>query len=248
MAKFLRDTEINTEIIKIIEDAKERIILISPYIQLHDRLISALRTQKNNNKLKITVVFGKNKDDITKSMSQADFDFFADFPNIEIRYEKRLHAKYYANESTAVLTSMNLYAYSQNHNIEAGVVSENIASDSSLYLEARKYFDRVIDQSELIFPKTPQYRNTKSVVEEKRASRNNTFQPGFCIRTGIPIPFDIDRPFSYEAYQSWARYGNENFSENFCHFSGEESFGETTKAKPVLGKNWNEVKRIFNIY
>ena len=31
---------------------------------------------------------------------------------------------------------------------------------------------------------------------------------------------------SDEAYKSWSRFGNENYEENFCHFSGEESFGD----------------------
>jgi|GEM_PF-5821185 len=61
MAKFLRDSEINAEITKIIEDAKERIILISPYIQLHDRLISALRTQKTMTNLKSLLFLEKMK-------------------------------------------------------------------------------------------------------------------------------------------------------------------------------------------
>jgi len=171
-------------------------------------------------------------------MSQDDFDFFTDFPNIEIRYERRLHAKYYANENTAILTSMNLYAYSQNNNIEAGIVSENIASDNSFYLEARKYFDRVIDQSELIFPKAPQYESAKQV---------NTAQLGFCIRTGIPIPFNTERPFCDKAYRTWLDFRNEDYPEYHCHFSGEDSNGKTSMAKPILRKNWNKAKRIFNI-
>ena len=51
--------------------------------------------------------------------------FFKEFPNIQIRYEKKLHAKYYSNESAAILTSMNLYSYSQDNNIEAGVLTKS---------------------------------------------------------------------------------------------------------------------------
>lgn len=38
---------------------------------------------------------------MSKSMKQEDFDFFKQFPNIEVLYEKMLQAKYYANESKA---------------------------------------------------------------------------------------------------------------------------------------------------
>ena len=69
-------------------------------------------------------MFGKNEEDMSKSMKQEDFDFFKQFPNIEILHENRLHAKYYANEPRAILTSMNSYGFSQNNNIEAGVLME----------------------------------------------------------------------------------------------------------------------------
>lgn len=80
-------------------------------------------SKNDNPELEIIVVFGKNEDDISKSMSQEDFNFFKEFPNIEIRYEKRLHAKYFANEENAILTSMNLYGYSQDNNIEFGILT-----------------------------------------------------------------------------------------------------------------------------
>ncbi|QOW10173.1 hypothetical protein Q73A0000_07255 [Kaistella flava (ex Peng et al. 2021)] len=123
MATFLTGNDLNAQLENLFEYADDYIILISPYIKLHDRYASALKAKKDNPNLKITVVFGKNEDDFSKSMKQEDFNFFKDFPNIEIRYEKRLHAKYYANESAAILTSMNLYNFSQDNNIEAGVLT-----------------------------------------------------------------------------------------------------------------------------
>ncbi len=88
-------------------------------------------------------------------MKQDDFNFFKEFPNIQIRYERRLHAKYYSNESSAILTSMNLYTYSQDNNIEAGVLTngsllDNLASqfmnnEDSLDKQAGSYFSRVIE-------------------------------------------------------------------------------------------------------
>ena len=107
MAKFLTGNELNSELEKILERADEQIVLISPYIKLHERYASTLKTKIDNPNLQITVVFGKNEEDLSKSMKQEDFMFFKQFPNIEIKYEKRLHAKYYANEQAAILTSMN---------------------------------------------------------------------------------------------------------------------------------------------
>lgn len=166
MAIFSTGNDLNARLEDLFEFANEYIILISPYIKLHDRYASALRAKRENYDLKITVIFGKNEDDFSKSMKQEDFTFFKDFPNIEIRYEKRLHAKYYANENSAILTSMNLYNFSQDNNIEAGVFTNkkgilgNIASQDTLENDAADYFKRVIEQSDLLFLKKPKFEST----------------------------------------------------------------------------------------
>lgn len=170
MAKFLTGNELNAELEKIFERADEQLILISPFIKLHDRFISALKTKKNNPKLEIIIVFGKNEEDLSRSMKLEDFNFFKEFPNIEIRYERRLHAKYYANESSAILSSMNLHSFSQDNNIETGVMTKatllgNVATklwegEESFDVVAWKYFERVIEQSNLLFHKTPEYEST----------------------------------------------------------------------------------------
>lgn len=286
MAQFLTGADLNSEIGNIFENAKSQIILISPYIKLHDRYASILKSKFNNQKLKITVVFGKNEHDMSKSMKKEDFEFFKEFPNIEIRYEKNLHAKYYANESAAVLTSMNLYDYSQNNNIEAGVLSKssligsltkdlfnNVTGEDSYDKKASDYFQRVIAQSELLFHRKPKFdkgilRQTyiKSKTKEDKLSEffenkvitarvskkppvkkhttdvNSAVSMGYCIRTGVSVPFNPKKPLSPEAYKSWSKFGDSDYGEKFCHFSGEPSNKQTSVAKPILRKNWKAAK------
>ncbi len=291
MAKFLTGHELNAEVEKLFDKADAQIILISPYIKLHDRYASTLKTKKNNPNLEITIVFGKNEEDISKSMKQDDFNFFKEFPNIEIRYEKRLHAKYYANESSAILTSMNLYSYSQDNNIEAGILTKGtvlgnfanklLEGEEGVDSQAWIYFERVIEQSDLLFKKVPEFEsgfwgitknyksskietdelssffanktefetnnNRKNNYEKKKVDQpqlSKTENLGFCIRTRKQIPFNQSRPMCDEAMQSWTKYRNEDFPEKFCHFSGEPSNGQTTKAKPILRKNWRKAREI----
>ena len=283
MAKFLEGNELNATLGKILKDAKIAIILISPYIKLHDRIKSTLLTKLNDERIKITVLFGKNEDDMSKSMKQEDFDFFKQFPNIEILHEKRLHAKYYANESRAILTSMNLYGFSQNNNIEVGVLMERSAigaftGGNNLDDNTWDYFITVIEQAELLFAKEPQYTknllgikkytnseitidklseffNNKSytkVFKKPRLKREienpENFKNGigYCIRTGAEIPFNIEKPMDYEAFKMWNKYKNPDFPEKYCHFSGEESNGETSMKSPILNKNWKAAKEKFN--
>ena len=167
MARFLKGNDLNAELERIFEDARGEIILISPYIKLHDRYKSSLLTKLEDHNVKITVVFGKNEDDMSKSMKHEDFDFFKKFPNVEILFENRLHAKYYANESKAILTSMNLYGFSQNNNIEAGVLMErksmiSFTGGNNLDEEAWQYFATVLEQAELLFENRPVY--TKNIL------------------------------------------------------------------------------------
>ncbi|HNP66682.1 MAG TPA: phospholipase D family protein [Aequorivita sp.] len=285
MAKFLKGNELNAELEKIFDDAKGDIILISPYIKLHDRYKASLLTKLHAHDLKITVLFGKNEDDMSKSMKQEDFDFFKQFPNIEIRFENRLHAKYYANESKAILTSMNLYGFSHDNNIEAGILMEKstmaaFTGSKNLEDDTWKYFTTVLDQAELLFEKKPIYEkrnilsSTKYVNSEITVDKLSDFfnnkayskvfkksasikndrpvevlreETGYCIRTGKKIPFNLEKPMDYEAFKMWNKYKNPDFPEKYCHFSGEESNGETSVKKPILNKNWKAAKEKFNL-
>jgi hypothetical protein len=165
MATFLKGSGINTELENIFEEANKQLLLISPFIKLHPKLIDILKTKIENHKLEITLVFGKNEDDISKSLRREDFIFLKEFPNIEIKYEQRLHAKYYANESSALLSSMNLYEFSQNNNIEFGILTKsNILTKftqgivNEIDKDAFKFFKDVISNAKTLFEKKPVYK------------------------------------------------------------------------------------------
>lgn len=289
MPEFLTSNHLNNELEFIIEDARKSIILISPFIKLHERYISALKTKREDPWLEIILVFGKNKSDYSKSMRQEDFDFFKEFPNIEIRYEKRLHAKYYANERRGILTSMNLYDRSQDYNIEAGILipdrkSGLLRNMANMVLgkfsgerffknQVSIYFDRVVEQSDLLFKREPQFDGKLfGIVQKYIASEvkidvlsdffisqknfrpeinngalnvhsgvNNEVLQGYCIRTGIPIPFNLNKPMCEKSLSNWNQFRNKNYPEKYCHFSGEPSLGKTTYANPVLEKYLNKV-------
>ncbi|MFC2110874.1 phospholipase D family protein [Bacteroidota bacterium] len=317
MAKFLEGDNLNSALGNIFEEAEQELILISPYIKLPERFISKLKAKINNYKLKIIIVFGKNEDDMSKSMKQGDFNFFKELPNIQIRYQNNLHAKYYANEKASLLTSMNLHGFSHANNIEVGVLSKrniigklannvisNVSGEDSFDTEASKYFhNRVIDQSVLLFNKEPDYedraigigrkysktssirhdelseffankpkyekksvkknessffsqkpkteakqkdsiyKKTKEYKDEHKSHSNN----GYCIRTGVEIPFNVEKPLCYDAYKSWNIYGDPEYPEKYCHFSGEKSNGETCVGRPILRKNWSKAKEKFNL-
>lgn len=165
MSEFLKDSQVQTAIEELIDKAEENLLLISPYIKLHDRVKDRLKSKKNNPNLSIVVIFGKNEDDTSKSLSRDDFDFLKSFPNILIGYEKRLHAKFYASEDYSIITSMNLHEFSQNNNIEVAIrlktktwIQAQIASDNVDY-ECANYFMEVIENCTVVFENEPKYKS-----------------------------------------------------------------------------------------
>jgi hypothetical protein len=266
--KFLSDDELNTRVANIIETAGEKLILISPFIALHDRIRDKLKELVQEDGLKVIVMFGKNEYDKRRSIRPDDLDFLKTLPNIEIRYHRRLHAKYYANEQIAILTSMNLLDYSQNNNIEFGIevhkgifggIISNVADTERLYEDAAEYFDRVISGGELCFHRVPQYDKswlglTKKYLRsdtlvdtfnemfngDAGSARPDAF--GYCIRTRAEIAFDPKMPFCEAAYIEWSKYKNPDYRERYCHFSGEPSNGENCFSRPVLRKNWEKAR------
>lgn len=64
---------------------------------------------------------------------------------------------------------------------------------------------------------------------------------GYCIRTGVQIPFNPERPYCDKAFDSWSRFKDPTYPEKYCHYSGEK--GDTSMEKPILRKNWNAAKK-----
>jgi hypothetical protein len=79
---------------------------------------------------------------------------------------------------------------------------------------------------ELELGSKPSIRPSREEVE--------TLTDGFCIRTGVKIPYNPKRPYCEKAYESWAQYGNVDYPERYCHKTGVRSNGKTTKRNPIL--------------
>ncbi|QPH37904.1 phospholipase D-like domain-containing protein [Pedobacter endophyticus] len=272
MIKFLDGDAISAKIIQTIREANQYLTFVSPYIKLNDKVKSELtylvRTKPT---VEIKIVFGKNDKNPNKSLSNDDFEFFKTLGNIRISYVKELHAKIFCSEARLMLTSLNLHEYSQTNNFEAAFVIEHSGTilgslvsnkAETAWEEALDFVDKVIESSIPVYHKGKVYETSwlgfsAKLVEEYDEDNSETFFKrtlpandsvnfGFCIRTGVNIPFNIKAPFSDIAYKSWKRYGNESYKEKYCHYSGEASDGETSLKSPVLKKNWKEAKAKFN--
>ena len=251
MGKFLNPKDLKANLYRIFKEAEKEIIIISPFIQLSDEIRTLLRPKQKIKDFQITILYGKNEQDPSKSLNPTDYRFFCEFKNHEILYNPNLHAKYYANEQEAIITSLNLHQFSLQNNIEVGTLLKqswgsigNLISGNTEDADAFNYFNTVLDQSKEVHVAELGSRNKSSSViadNTKHFFKENP-NKGYCIRSGEKILFNLKKPFSDRAYLEWVKYKNETYKENYCHFSGEKSNGQTSFAKPVLAKYWKELK------
>lgn len=242
MAKFLKTTTISSHLEDIINNAKEKLYLISPYLQINSQL-KLLLDDTTRRYIKTCIVYGKEKD-----LNYSDKDWIDSIPRIRLYFYNSLHAKCYINEKEAIVTSMNLYTYSQQNNCEMGIYI-TLKDDPELYNDVLTEAERIIRQSEEI--QKPKKNNKAENRDVNKWHSKQDFKEkihyGYCIRTGIEIPFNPSSPLSFKAFSSWAKFSDEYYPEKYCHFSGEESHGETNYAKPILKKNWKDAQRMFDL-
>ena len=115
MAKFLTTTGISYRLEEIIKTAEERLVLISPFLRVNER-IKELLEDKDRLKMDVRVIYGKNQ------LQPEENNWLESMASIRTSYCKNLHAKCYLNENEALLTSMNLYEFSQVNNNEMGIL------------------------------------------------------------------------------------------------------------------------------
>ncbi|WP_378081770.1 phospholipase D-like domain-containing protein [Aeromonas bestiarum] len=140
MAKFLNTSATNYFLEELIKDAKERLILISPFLKLNDR-IKELLTDKNRLKIDVQIVYGKSE------LQPEEISWLKELTYIRTSFYKNLHAKCYLNEEMYIVTSLNLYEFSQVNNNEMGVLIQR-SEDSDLYRDANDEAQRIIRVSE----------------------------------------------------------------------------------------------------
>ena len=119
--EFLFDNQLIAAVESIIKESKNKLLLVSPFIDLDRRIQDALKEKMSKHDFELLVLFGKNENNHFKSMKKDSFHFLKQFPNVEIRFNDRLHAKFYQNDFDFIMTSLNLFDYSLAKNIEVGI-------------------------------------------------------------------------------------------------------------------------------
>ena len=140
MAKFLDTAAVYHHLTEIFKEARERLLIISPYLRFSDR-IKQLLEDKNRMKIDVRVVYGKSE------LQPTEITWLRTLEFVRTSFCDNLHAKCYLSESRAIITSMNLYTYSQVNNNEMGVLIDRV-EDSELYRDTYDEAQRLVRLSE----------------------------------------------------------------------------------------------------
>ncbi|EGQ8116994.1 DNA repair protein [Vibrio parahaemolyticus] len=166
MAKFLNTSATNYYLEELIKNASERLILISPFLKLNDR-IRELLEDKDRLKIDIRIVYGKSE------LQPDEINWLKGLSFVRTSFCKNLHAKCYMNESACIITSLNLYEFSQVNNNEMGIFIDrdedpNVYKDS--YEEAQRII-RISDEVRISLEKV-QAANLDTELTEKPVTDN----------------------------------------------------------------------------
>jgi len=135
--QFITTQGINYYLDELIKHAKQKIILITPYIKLNPRLQELLQEKKQEGVEIIFICKGDNRQEELAAYSTS------------VRVKTNLHAKCYFSEKEVVITSLNLYTFSQINNVEMGVYIKNDGANL-LYTEVTNEVERLMFNSQVI--------------------------------------------------------------------------------------------------
>lgn len=219
--KILKNTlAISGEILNIINQSKKNLYLVSPFVQLEkddeseffkDKLKDAIegairksvdvkflsKTSNEDKKVKIQ--------EVLKDFTQRDCSLFL-LPN--------LHSKIYCNESTVLITSMNMFLYSVLNNEEIGVL-----------IEKEDKVQNVIEYIESLISKAEKFEK----IKDKQKSWKKDYEVyGYCVVCGENCEFDPE--LKLMVCEKHAKVEKEYYDGDYCHLCGKKG----NKLKPTM--------------
>lgn len=165
MAKFLNTSATTYYLEELIKNTQDKLILISPYLKLNDR-IKELLEDKNRLKIDIRIIYGKNE------LQHQEISWLNELTFIRTSFCKNLHAKCYLSEESGIITSLNLYEFSQVNNNEMGIFISR-SEDSLLYKDAYEEAQRIIrisDEVKMTMEKVTSEKTSKQAPTEQNTA------------------------------------------------------------------------------
>ena len=254
MARILNTKQISFAICKIINEAQERVCIITPYISLqqgNNEWSSVMEALINASKRDVHIIIicrsfdheieSTPKDKYVRRQQDKQFAAIKKMQEImynsqkllHIHYCPYLHAKCYFNEKDTVVPSMNLTISSLAENKELGILLKN-GEDDELLKQLHLYIN---DICKVCSPRIA-YVNPQGEFKNRRRKIELY---GHCIYCGREIAFSEDeyicsscKPEIDRGYQPPKRY---------CHLCGEPAtYKEVRPGHPFHYNCWKSLQ------
>ncbi|MBE0480851.1 MAG: hypothetical protein IBX68_07720 [Dehalococcoidia bacterium] len=166
MVRFLNTTQARGEVERMLTNAQSSIVIISPFIKIHDALVSRLRDAAVNRNVRVSLVC--RADDLRPQEKRK----IEQIPNLQLYFNEKVHAKCFYNEVYMVIGSLNLYDSSTGDNREMGVLlSSEEVDDTNAFDDARNEAEFIIRESSLS-------KNECNTASERANPEDNVLKKG----------------------------------------------------------------------
>ena len=144
---LLNTTELNYQIENLFRDNSDYLIILSPYLDINKKLEIILKDSSS----KIVLIYRecKNIEYYQKELS-----------NITFFQSKTLHAKAYISNKITIISSLNLYEYSQINNFELGILFDNN--------DENELFDKLFYEIQILLKTIDPEINLSKYIKEYR--------------------------------------------------------------------------------
>ncbi|MDV3873369.1 hypothetical protein CMT47_19545 [Elizabethkingia anophelis] len=145
MPQFLNKDLILEWLPKLIATSERELIIISPYIQVSKEILKLLKEAEERG-VEITLIYKEGE------LNEKERIKLNEIENLNLLYHQHLHSKCLYNEKFLLITSMNLYEFSQKHNRELGILfrrqndSSHFSHDSKLSKDPDHIFQDAIEE------------------------------------------------------------------------------------------------------
>lgn len=157
MPKFLNTKGLSEWMSRIIEETERELVIISPYLQLSNRIFQNL-LDANSRGVQIIFIY---REDMLNTYEKSKL---LAIDNLNLMSHPNVHAKCMYNENFLLIGSMNLYEYSEKNNREMGILfhridipelsdgSWNNADDDTIFDEALEEIIEIKNGAEMERP------------------------------------------------------------------------------------------------
>jgi hypothetical protein len=204
--KLIKPSEISGRIMTLIEEADEKLILISPYYNISrwDKLLNRIRDLKDR-RIYVELYVREFENASIKEITNQGFKFNT-IPN--------LHTKLYLNEKEAIVSYMNLNQSSDTNSLDIALATEN----ETEYKQLVEYYERYIKKY-----RTQPDGSSKSVVEKVNNKSKYTAPQERGEQSAVGLMSEVSCKAAYERekfIKEWTKHIRNNYSSS--------NFRETT--------------------